>query len=67
MNAPHPDLMSANDRCAEAAQLLAQAILRRRARQSTEKPPKRDAMPLDCPGASRLHGPRKDTGGGASA
>lgn len=67
MNAPHPDLMSANDRCAEAAHLLALAILRYRARQSTEKPLKKDAMPLDCAGASRIHGPGKDTGGRARA
>lgn len=61
MSTPHPDLMSADDRRAEAAHLLALAILRRRARQAAEKQRETSTIVLDCPQASPLHGPRSDT------
>lgn len=61
MNMLNPALMSGEERRAEAAQYLAVAILRHKARQVTAKQRKSAVSKLDCSGASSLHAPRMGT------
>lgn len=55
MNPIHPKLLSGEERRAEIATLLATAILRHRARQSTQNKRETPLKGLDCQGAARLH------------
>jgi hypothetical protein len=55
MNPIHPKLLSAAERRAEIADLLATAILRLRARQDTQKKQETPLKGLDCQGVARLH------------
>jgi hypothetical protein len=55
MNTLNPALMAADDRRAEAAQLLALAVVRLRQRRIAENQRKSTVSSLDCGGASSLH------------
>lgn len=55
MNTLNPALMAADDRRAEAAQLLALAVVRLRQRRLAENRRKSTVSPLDYRDASSLH------------
>ena len=54
-NALHPSHMSAADRLAEVAEILAIGLMRLRARKSTPLSPHSGESSLDCPGHQSGH------------